>query len=70
MVYIDTSVIVKLYVKEEHSQRISKWVKKNDEAIVLTMLHELEFTNALQLKSYRSDINQEQAKDISRMRRG
>ena len=64
MVYLDTSVIVKLYIKEEHSISVSNWVKQNDEAILLTMLHELEFTNALQLKRYRLDINQEQVKRI------
>jgi len=31
MLYIDTSVIVKLYVKEAHSYDVSRWIKKNNE---------------------------------------
>jgi predicted nucleic acid-binding protein len=61
MVYIDTSVIVKLYAREEHSYNISKWIIKNDKAILLTMFHELEITNAIQLKGFRSDIDADQA---------
>ena len=57
MVYLDTSVIVKLYVKEEYSQNISKWLKRNNEAIPLTSFHELELINAIHLKQFRSEIS-------------
>ena len=36
MIYVDTSVMVKLYVREEHSQEVSGWLQNNDEAIPLT----------------------------------
>ncbi len=60
MVYIDTSVIVKLYIKEEYSQDVSTWVKENDEAIPLTRLHELELINALHLKQFRNEITKDE----------
>ena len=61
MPYIDTSVIVKLYSLEDYSLEVSKWIRKNNEAIPLTNLHELEFTNAIYLKQFRGEISPEQA---------
>lgn len=58
MLYVDTSVIVKLYVKETHSLDVSSWLKENNEAIPLTSIHELEFINAINLKKYRSEISE------------
>ena len=61
MIYADTSVIVKLYIKEEHSRETSDWIKNNDEAIPLTLFHELEFTNAVKLKRFGHEMTQEEA---------
>jgi predicted nucleic acid-binding protein len=36
MIYVDTSVIVKLYIREEHSREASEWLRKNNEAIPLS----------------------------------
>jgi predicted nucleic acid-binding protein len=62
MVYIDTSVLVKLYVREQYSLEASKWIQENNEAIPLTRFHELEFMNAIQLKGFRSEIHVDQVK--------
>ena len=61
MVYVDTSVIVKLYIKEELSREASNWIKNNNEAVPLTRFHELEFTNAVQLKRFRSEATEDEA---------
>jgi predicted nucleic acid-binding protein len=61
---VDTSVIVKLYFKEEYSQDISIWLKENNEAIPLTSFHELELINAIQLKQFRSEIIPDQTRLI------
>ena len=61
MPYIDTSIIVKLYVRENHSLEVIKWISENNEAIALTSLHELEFTNAIQFKLFRKEILPDQA---------
>ena len=61
MLYVDTSVLVKLYIKEEYSLEVSHWIKRNNEAIPLTRFHELEFTNAIYLKQFRTEMTNEQA---------
>ena len=64
MVYVDTSVIVKLYIKEEYSQESSNWLKENNEAIPLTSFHELELINAIHLKQFRAEITSDETRLI------
>ena len=64
MVYVDTSVIVKLYVKEEYSRDASDWLRKNNEAIPLTSFHELELINAIHLKQFRTEITLDESRLI------
>jgi len=61
VLYVDTSVLVKLYIKEEYSLEVSHWIRRNNEAIPLTRFHELEFTNAIYLKQFRTEMTNEQA---------
>jgi len=60
MVYVDSSVIVKLYIREELSREASNWIKTNNEAIPLTRFHELELINAIQLKRFRSEVTEDE----------
>ncbi|TET87334.1 MAG: PIN domain-containing protein [Desulfobacteraceae bacterium] len=60
MIYVDTSVIVKLYIKEKYSLNASNWLKENNEAIPITTFHELEFNNAIKLKEFRTEITTDQ----------
>jgi predicted nucleic acid-binding protein len=55
VVYVDTSIIVKLYIKEKYSRDASTWLKANNEAVPLTSFHELEFFNAIHLKLFRNE---------------
>jgi predicted nucleic acid-binding protein len=64
VLYTDTSLIVKLYIKEKHSFEVSNWLKENNEAIPLTRFHELEFTNAIFLKQFRKEITDNQIRLI------
>ena len=64
MIYLDTSVLVKLYIKEKHSRETADWIRANNEAIPLTHLHDLEFTNAVHSKEYRAEIASEEARGI------
>ena len=64
MVYVDTSVLVKLYLREPGSRQASEWVRENGIAIPLTPLHALELTNAIQLKQFRKELTVEQADEI------
>ena len=64
MVYVDTSLIVKLYIREEFSRDASAWLKKNNEAIPLTSFHELELINAIHLKQFRTEITADETRLI------
>jgi predicted nucleic acid-binding protein len=61
---VDTSVIVKLYFKEEYSRDTSNWLRKNNEAIPLTSFHELELINAIHLKQFRTEITSDETRQI------
>ena len=61
MVYVDTSVIVKLYIRETYSREASDWISANNEAIPKTIFHELEFTNAIRLKQFRNEMSNREA---------
>jgi len=62
--YVDTSVIVKLYIKEDLSFEVSNWIRAHKEPIPLTAFHELEFKNALYLKGFRSEITEDQIRTV------
>jgi len=64
VLYVDTSIIVKLYIKEKHSLEVSNWLRQNNEAVPLTRFHELEFTNAIFLKLFRTEITDDQVRLI------
>ncbi|MGA7878816.1 MAG: type II toxin-antitoxin system VapC family toxin [Desulfoferrobacter sp.] len=61
MIYVDTSAIVKLYVREDRSSEASSWLRKRNQAIPFTALHQLELTNAVKLKQFRAEISNEEA---------
>ena len=64
MFYLDTTVIVKLYIKEAYSREVSNWLRENNESIPLTKLHELEFINALHLKQFRDEVTADEIRLI------
>lgn len=64
MRYVDTSVIVKLYIKENLSLEVSNWIRSQKGAIPLTAFHELEFKNALYLKQFRAEISEVQIQQV------
>jgi len=64
VIYWDTSVIIKLYLKEDLSETVADKAKEFDQAIPLTNLHELELANALNLKVFRSESMDEDAEFV------
>ena len=58
--YYDSGVLVKLYVREESSDAVARLLAKRGEAVILNDLHELEMRNALRLKRFRDEIDDEQ----------
>jgi predicted nucleic acid-binding protein len=53
--WLDTSVLVALYVPESRSERVAKFVRRAGEPIPFSPLHELELANALRLRLFRRE---------------
>lgn len=57
--YIDSSVLVKLYYPEPESKQFSEWILKHKLPIIFTQFHELEMINAFSLKALGNEISEE-----------
>ena len=55
--YYDSGVLVKLYVREESSDTVARFLATRGEAVIVNNLHELEIRNALRLKRFRDEID-------------
>ena len=53
--WLDTSVLVALYVPEARSERVVRLVRRSGESIPFSQLHELELANALHLRVFRRE---------------
>jgi predicted nucleic acid-binding protein len=60
LIYLDTGCLLKLYYPEPESPRVSRLV--SGETIAFVALHELELSNALELKLFRKEATPAQAK--------
>ena len=58
--YHDSGVLVKLYVREEASDAVARFLAARGEAVVVNGLHELEIRNALRPKRFRDEIGDQQ----------
>ena len=61
-IYIDSSVLVKLYYPEPESKQFAEWITKQKQPILFTQFHELEMVNAFALKVFRNEISEESFK--------
>jgi predicted nucleic acid-binding protein len=55
--YYDSGVLVKLYVREDRSDEVTRFVARRGESVAVNHLHELEICNALRLKRFRDEID-------------
>lgn len=55
MRYLDTSSLVALYFPEEKTEPLSAHLRRRPLPLAFTWLHEMEFTNGLQLKVFRKE---------------
>ena len=53
--YFDSSAVVKLYVPEAHSIKVSAFVRSLQHPILFSHLHDLEIRNGLRLKVFRGE---------------
>ena len=64
MIYFDTSLLVKIYVPEEGSERIISFIENNNSVLFFNQIQEFELTNALSLKLFRKEISKIQYEHI------
>ncbi|MCC6765928.1 MAG: type II toxin-antitoxin system VapC family toxin [Deltaproteobacteria bacterium] len=60
MLWLDTGVLAALYVPEARSERVARLTRRTGEPIPFSQLHELELTNALQLRVFRREATRGQ----------
>lgn len=56
MIYLDTSALIKLYVREDGSEDVQAWVASQDDPLPVWELQEMELMNALYLKVFWKEI--------------
>lgn len=75
MIYFDTSALLKLYIREEGSEAVQKWIEAQDDPLPIWDFQYMELTNALRLKVFWGDISEPQADQLiqlfnQRLRKG
>ena len=58
--YYDSGVLVELYVREDFSDAVARFLAERREAVIINDLHDIELRNALRLKRFREEIDDEQ----------
>lgn len=61
MLYLDTSALLKLYIREEGSAEVQALVVSQADPLPIWEIQEMEFTNALRLKVFWKEVSDEQA---------
>ncbi len=61
MLYLDTSALLKLYLREEGSDSVQAAIEAQDDPLPVWELQEMELINALRLKVFWKDIRPAQA---------
>ncbi len=59
--YVDTSVLVSLYIPDANSARADEWRQANPAAIEFTSLHRIELRNALSLAVFQQRLTPAEA---------
>jgi len=57
--YLDTGALVPLYVEESLSEAVTAHLESRGEAVSVSLFHQLELENALRLKVFRSEIQED-----------
>jgi predicted nucleic acid-binding protein len=61
MVYLDTSALLKLYVREPGSELVQRLIESQDEPLPVWEIQEMELLNALRLKVFWKEIEAAEA---------
>lgn len=63
MIYLDTSALIKLYIRESGSEEVQHWVASQEDPLPVWELQEMELVNALYLKVFWKDISLQDAEE-------
>ena len=61
-IYYDTGILLKLYLNEPDSSRVRRYVVERGNALLINSFHQAEMTSAIQLKVFRKECSQAQAR--------
>lgn len=61
MVYLDTSALLKLYVRESGSELVQRIIESQDEPLPIWEIQEMELINALRLKVFWKELEVSEA---------
>jgi predicted nucleic acid-binding protein len=61
MLYLDTSALLKLYIREAGSEAVQACIQGQDDPLPIWEIQEMEFINALHLKVFWGDLSVRQA---------
>lgn len=61
MIYLDTSALIKLYIRETGSEDVQAWVASQDDPLPVWELQEMELINGLYLKVFWKEIAMQDA---------
>jgi predicted nucleic acid-binding protein len=70
VIYLDTSALIKLYIREAGSEDVQAWVAAQDDPLPVWELQEMELTNALYLKVFWKEIALHDAEEQIELFRG
>ncbi len=61
MLYLDTSALLKLHIRESGSVEVQQWVTAQDDPLPVWTIQEMELTNALRLKVFWGELTEAEA---------
>jgi predicted nucleic acid-binding protein len=64
MLYLDTSALIKIYITEQDSDKIIDYLAQQQSQVALCKIHDLEFTNAINLMVFWKRITAAEQKII------
>ena len=62
--YFDTSVLIRLYVTEDHTDAVAAYVTSRGKSVAIHGLHELELANGLRAKVFRKEMTAAQCREV------
>lgn len=63
MIYLDTSALIKLYIRESGSERVQEIIENQDDPLPIWEVQEMELINALRLQVFWKSLTARQSRE-------